>query len=143
MIRKFGMCKGRHEMPVNKYIFGYTIRHPSNVKRLDALVEKKFQQLNIMPYDEILLYTTGLKVALISIINYCKKNNRRKTFTNHGIYCGSKFAVHAITESIREEVADKNVRIIVIAPGVVETNLLSHTTDENIKSDYIEWKKSI
>lgn len=65
----------------------------------------------------------------------------RKTFTNHGIYCGSKFAVHAITESIREEVADKNVRIIVIAPGVVETNLLSHTTDENIKSDYIEWKK--
>ena len=67
----------------------------------------------------------------------------RKTFTNHGIYCGSKFAVHAITESIREEVADKNVRIIVIAPGVVETNLLSHTTDENIKSDYIEWKKSM
>lgn len=67
----------------------------------------------------------------------------KKTFTNHGIYCGSKFAVHAITESIREEVADKNVRIIVIAPGVVETNLLSHTTDENIKSDYIEWKRSI
>ena len=67
----------------------------------------------------------------------------RKTFTNHGIYCGSKFAVHAITESIREEVADKNVRIIVIAPEVVETNLLSHTTDENIKSDYIQWKKSI
>ena len=67
----------------------------------------------------------------------------RKTFTNHGIYCGSKFAVHAITESIREEVADKNVTIIVIAPGVVETNLLSHTTDENIKSDYIEWKKSM
>ena len=67
----------------------------------------------------------------------------RKTFKNHGIYCGTKFAVHAITESIREEVADKNVRVIVIAPGVVETNLLSHTTDENIKSDYIQWKKSI
>ena len=67
----------------------------------------------------------------------------RKTFQNHGIYCGSKFAVHAITESIREEVANKNVRIIVLAPGVVETNLLSHTTDDNIKSDYIEWKKSI
>ena len=67
----------------------------------------------------------------------------RKTFQNHGIYCGSKFAVHAITESIREEVANKNVRIIVLAPGVVETNLLSHTTDDNIKSDYIKWKKSI
>lgn len=67
----------------------------------------------------------------------------RKTFTNHGIYCGTKFAVHAITESIREEIADKNVRVIVVAPGVVETNLLSHTTDESIKADYVEWKKSI
>ena len=67
----------------------------------------------------------------------------RKTFKNHGVYCGSKFAVHAITESIREEVADKNVRVIVVAPGVVETHLLEHTTDENIKADYIEWKKSI
>ena len=86
MIRKFGMCKGRHEMPVNKYIFGYTIRHPSNVKRLDALVEKKFQQLNIMPYDEILLYTTGLKVALISIINYCKKNNIKLTLMHYDKY---------------------------------------------------------
>ncbi len=65
----------------------------------------------------------------------------RKTFQNYGIYCGSKFAVHAITESIREEVANKNVRIIVLAPGIVETNLLSHTTDDNIKSDYIKWKK--
>ncbi len=67
----------------------------------------------------------------------------RKTFDNHSVYCGSKFAVHAITESMRKEVADKNVRIIVIAPGVVETPLLSHTTDEKIKTDYNKWKDTI
>ncbi|MCI6151690.1 MAG: SDR family oxidoreductase [Fusobacterium perfoetens] len=67
----------------------------------------------------------------------------RKTFDNHSVYCGSKFAVHAITESMRKEVSDKNVRIIVISPGVVETNLLSHTTDEEIKDNYNDWKKSI
>lgn len=29
----------------------------------------------------------------------------RKTLANHAAYCGTKFAVHAITENIREEVA--------------------------------------
>lgn len=67
----------------------------------------------------------------------------RKTFDNHAIYCGSKFAVHAITENIRKEVSGSNVRMITIAPGVVETPLLSHTTDEGIVGDYNEWKKTI
>lgn len=67
----------------------------------------------------------------------------RKTFDNHAVYCGSKFAVHAITESMRKEVAAANVRILLIAPGVVETPLLSHTSDETIKANYQEWKKTI
>lgn len=67
----------------------------------------------------------------------------KKTFDNHAVYCGSKFAVHAISESIRKEVSGSNVRVIVIAPGVVETPLLSHTSDEKIKSNYIDWKGSI
>ncbi len=67
----------------------------------------------------------------------------RKTFDNHSVYCGSKFAVHAISENMRKEVSSSNVRIIVLAPGVVETPLLSHTTDEEIKSGYTEWKKVI
>lgn len=67
----------------------------------------------------------------------------RKTFPNHSAYCGTKFAVHAITENIREEVANHNVRMITIAPGVVETNLLSHTTSNEIKDSYTGWKKTI
>ncbi|MGF1713575.1 SDR family oxidoreductase [Photobacterium chitinilyticum] len=64
----------------------------------------------------------------------------RKTFPSHAAYCGTKFAVHAITENIREEVADDNVRFITIAPGAVETELLSHTTSDDIKAGYEEWK---
>ena len=67
----------------------------------------------------------------------------RKTFNNHAVYCGTKFAVHAMTENMRQEVSGSNVRLITIAPGVVETPLLSHTTNEKIKSDYTEWKKEI
>ncbi len=67
----------------------------------------------------------------------------RKTFDNHSVYCGTKFAVHSITEAMRKEVASTNVRIITIAPGVVETPLLSHTTDDKIKEDYNKWKETI
>ncbi|AMO55381.1 oxidoreductase [Endozoicomonas montiporae] len=66
-----------------------------------------------------------------------------KGFPNHAAYCGTKFAVHGLTETVREEVADDNVRVIVIAPGAVETELLSHTTSNEIKEGYEGWKDSI
>ena len=65
----------------------------------------------------------------------------RKTFGNHAAYCGTKFAVHAITENVREEVASSDVRVITIAPGAVETELLSHTTSDEIKAGYESWKE--
>ena len=64
----------------------------------------------------------------------------RKTFPNHAAYCGTKFAVHAISENLREEVAMQDVRVITIAPGAVETELLGHTTDTAIKAGYESWK---
>ncbi|NOH60778.1 SDR family oxidoreductase [Vibrio sp. RE88] len=64
----------------------------------------------------------------------------KKTFPNHAAYCGTKFAVHAISENVREEVAASNVRVTTIAPGAVETELLSHTTSQEIKDGYDDWK---
>ena len=64
----------------------------------------------------------------------------RKTFPNHAVYCGTKFAVHAMSENMREEVAMDDVRVITIAPGAVETELLSHTSSDEIKQGYDEWK---
>ncbi len=67
----------------------------------------------------------------------------RKTFPSHVAYCGTKFAVHAISENLREEVAGHDVRVVTIAPGAVETNLLSHTTDQAIKDNYGQWKEEM
>ncbi|EJG1830888.1 SDR family oxidoreductase [Vibrio parahaemolyticus] len=64
----------------------------------------------------------------------------KKTFPDHAAYCGTKFAVHAISENVREEVAASNVRVTTIAPGAVETELLSHTTSKDIKDGYDAWK---
>ncbi|RJX65195.1 SDR family oxidoreductase [Vibrio sinensis] len=67
----------------------------------------------------------------------------KKTFPNHAAYCGTKFAVHAISENVREEVALSNVRVTTIAPGAVETELLSHTSSQDIKDGYDAWKEDM
>ncbi len=67
----------------------------------------------------------------------------KKTFPNHAAYCGTKFAVHAISENVREEVAASNVRVTTIAPGAVETELLSHTSSQEIKDGYDAWKEDM
>ncbi|WP_372404363.1 SDR family oxidoreductase [Streptomyces luteireticuli] len=66
----------------------------------------------------------------------------RKTYPNHAAYVGTKFAVHALSENLREEVAPSGIRVVTIAPGAVETELLSHTSNERIKEDYEAWKRS-
>ena len=65
----------------------------------------------------------------------------RKTFPNHVAYVGTKFAVHGISENLREELSPHNVRVVTIAPGAVETELLGHTTDDAIKRGYEDWKQ--
>jgi NADP-dependent 3-hydroxy acid dehydrogenase YdfG len=48
------------------------------------------------------------------------------------VYSGTKFAVWAISEGLRQE--SKNIRVTIISPGVVETELGSDITDESAKS---------
>ena len=54
-------------------------------------------------------------------------------FTSGAVYCGTKFAVEAITEGIRKELSVPfNIRATSIRPGAVETNLLSTVTDQEV-----------
>lgn len=109
--------------------------------------ESEWQEM----YDvNVLGVLTGMQAVLPSMIE--RKSGTivnissiagKKTFPNHGAYVGTKFAVHSMSENVREEVAEHNVRVITIAPGVVETELLSHTTSKDIRDDYTNWKKSI
>jgi NADP-dependent 3-hydroxy acid dehydrogenase YdfG len=66
-----------------------------------------------------------------------------KTFPEHTVYCGTKFAVHAITENIREEVSGSNVRLINIAPGMVYTELLDHGCEEDARKGWMDYAEQI
>jgi NADP-dependent 3-hydroxy acid dehydrogenase YdfG len=47
-----------------------------------------------------------------------------------GVYNATKFGVNAFSESLRQEVTTRHVRISVIEPGVVETELFGHQRPE-------------
>ena len=66
-----------------------------------------------------------------------------KAFVDHAAYAASKFGVHGLTETIRQEVADSNVRVSLVSPGAAETELLTHVTNEKSLSDYNSWKESM
>lgn len=99
-------------------------------------------QVNIMGVlNGIHVVLPGMKQRRTGTIINVSSIAGRKTFGNHSVYCGTKSCVHAFTEQIREEAASYDVRFVIIAPGVVETELLSHTTSKQIVDDYGEWKK--
>ncbi len=66
-----------------------------------------------------------------------------KPFGNHAAYCATKYGVVGLSEVARGEMAPYNVRVIRICPGAVDTELLSHTTSDEIKKGYIGWKESV
>ena len=47
-----------------------------------------------------------------------------------GVYSGTKYAVNAISESLRQELLEDNIRVTMVEPGAVETELPDHITDE-------------
>ncbi len=55
------------------------------------------------------------------------------------VYCGTKYAVWAISEGLRQE--SKNVRVTIISPGVIETELGSDITDDTAKDALEEFRK--
>lgn len=66
-----------------------------------------------------------------------------KPFANHAAYCASKYGVIGLSEVVRSELYSYNVRVLTICPGAVNTELLGHTTDNNIIKSYNEWKESV
>lgn len=60
----------------------------------------------------------------------------------HGVYSSTKYAVKAITESLRKEVSVKhNIQAVLVSPGVIATNWQDTVTDEDVKSVLKELNK--
>lgn len=67
----------------------------------------------------------------------------RRVFPNAAVYCGTKFFVHAFSEGLRAELFRKGVRVTVVAPGIVDTELQTHIPDEALRAGFFERTKAM
>lgn len=63
------------------------------------------------------------------LVNISSVAGRRAT-PNSGVYNLTKFGVNAFTESLRQEVTERRVRVSVVEPGAVVTELADHLREE-------------
>ena len=61
----------------------------------------------------------------------------RSARLGNGAYAATKYAVNAFSESLRQEVTPQGVRVVVMEPGIVETELRTHITQPDAR-DRIE-----
>jgi NADP-dependent 3-hydroxy acid dehydrogenase YdfG len=58
-------------------------------------------------------------------------------FPGSAVYSGTKFAVRAISEGLRKELTGETaIRVTIISPGAVDTELTDTITDEDIKEAF-------
>lgn len=55
------------------------------------------------------------------------------------VYCASKFAVRAIMDGLRQET--DAVRVTVVSPGVVESELADHITDASAREAMVDFRR--
>ncbi len=67
------------------------------------------------------------------IINMGSIAGRRVTGSDGAVYTGTKFAVHAISEAWRQEFHEEGIRVILVSPGWVNTNLGKNMGNEEIR----------
>ena len=86
-----------------------------------------------------LLYTTDAAIGAMKnqggghLVNISSLAGRKVTRDSSGVYAGSKHAVGAISEGLRQELLQDNIRVTIIEPGAVETELPTHITDEDAR----------
>ena len=60
----------------------------------------------------------------------------RKVYPDHTVYCGTKYFVHAVSESLRGQLAPFDVRVVVLSPGIIETEVLDGVRDPETLAAY-------
>ena len=110
----------------------------AGVARLADIASQKPEE-----WDEMIaVNTNGVMNGIYAVMNDMKSRKSgtivnmssiagRKVYEDHTVYCGTKYFVHAISESIRGYLSPHNVRVIVMSPGNIEAEVLNGITDPN------------
>ena len=86
-----------------------------------------------------LLYATDAAIGVMKeqgsghLVNISSVAGRKVTRDSSGVYAGTKHAVGAISEGLRQELLEDNIRVTIVEPGAVDTELPDHITDEDAR----------
>ena len=132
----------KFNLPVDCFINNAGIGHSSPLSEqsldkqyavIDVNIKGVLNGINVVAKDMV-QRQAGTIINISSIAG-------RKTIDGASVYCGSKFAVHAISETLRSEVASSKVRVVLISPGVTESEITGH--DEKLHEMVEGMKKGL
>jgi NADP-dependent 3-hydroxy acid dehydrogenase YdfG len=61
--------------------------------------------------------------GVADVVNVSSMSGRRRPSIEMTVYSASKFAVHLLSDGLREELAEDGIRVSVISPGFVRTSI--------------------
>jgi short-subunit dehydrogenase len=114
---------GRIDVMINNAGFGMNAR----VHEIDEQALREIFQVNLYGVWYGCRAVAPIMMAQRSghIFNVSSVIGKRATPFNGG-YCATKFAVSALTESMRVEMMDYNVRVTLVCPGLTATEFFDH-----------------
>ena len=104
----------------------------SNVSLLESTDEDFFNMFNINFFGVVTLTREVVKYMKDTGGSIINTSSMVGTYggRNQSAYASSKFAINGLTKSLAKELGIYNIRVNAVAPGVVETDMMSIVTDE-------------
>ncbi|MBD2691168.1 SDR family NAD(P)-dependent oxidoreductase [Anabaena catenula] len=120
------------------------VAFPGNIENADTSNWRKMIDVNVLG----LMYTTHTVLPIFKaqksghIVNISSVAGRNAR-AGMGGYNVTKWGVNAFSEALRQEVHKDNIRVTIIEPGLVETEIDHHITDPVAKKKIQERRKAI
>lgn len=115
------------------------VMYPANVTDAstdswDAMIDLNFSSLTSLTK----LALPAIREQNGHIVNISSVAGR-VTKEGYSIYSGTKHAVNAFSEGLRKELSDEGIRVSVVEPGIVQTELYSTLPDSKFKRSADDW----
>jgi len=118
------------------------LMHPGPVGDTDPASWRATFELNVIA----LLVVTKAAIRHLAdgtdptVVNISSMSGRRVPGPDGGVYAASKFAVHALGESLRQELGPDGIRVTTVAPGFVRTPIFERAEgdDDEVTASYRE-----
>lgn len=127
--------------------------------RVDVLINNAgvmplspLERLKVDEWDQMIdVNLKGVLYGIAAALPYMKEQKSghiintssvagHKLFGGSAVYSATKFAVRALSEGLRQEMAPYNIRTTIISPGAVKTELLEHISEQDVQKanqDYV------